>query len=74
MTIKEELRHVEDDLARLRQSTRELREQIGDMGATDLVERSQMLELADDQDQIIAELEARRDGLLRRLQEEEGRG
>ncbi|MEV4894621.1 hypothetical protein ACIBHY_46905 [Nonomuraea sp. NPDC050547] len=72
MTIKDELQQVDDDLARLRQSTLELREQIGDMGATDQVERSQLLEMADGQDRLIVELQGRRDDLARRLRQETG--
>lgn len=68
MTIKDELRQVEEDLARLKRSAQELRDQIGDMGATDLVERSQMLGMADEQDGLIADLERRRDELRRRLE------
>ncbi|MFI6295858.1 hypothetical protein ACIBEJ_29965 [Nonomuraea sp. NPDC050790] len=72
MTIKGELQQVDEDLARLRQTALELREQIGDMGATDQVERSQLLEMADGQDRLITELEGRREDLLRRLQQEPG--
>ncbi|MBB5083263.1 hypothetical protein [Nonomuraea endophytica] len=70
MTIKDELQQVDDDLAKLRQTALELREQIGDMGATDQVERSQLLEMADGQDRLIVELQGRRDDLARRLQQE----
>jgi hypothetical protein len=69
MTTKKELRQVEEDLVRLKESTRDLRTQINEMGATDLVERSQMLSMADEQDELIADLERRRDDLRRRLGE-----
>ncbi|MFI6325634.1 hypothetical protein ACIBG8_49535 [Nonomuraea sp. NPDC050556] len=67
MSIQDELRQVDEDLAKLRASTAELREQVGDMGPTDAAERSAMLQLADDNDELIAELEARREGLRKRL-------
>ncbi|GAA0946847.1 hypothetical protein [Nonomuraea longicatena] len=69
MTTKKELRQVEEDLVRLKESTRDLRTQINEMGATDLVERSQMLSMADEQDELVADLERRRDELRRRLGE-----
>lgn len=74
MTTKDELRQVEEDLDRLRAENRELRAQIGEMGATDQVEIATMITQADEQLQLIAELENRRDGLLRRLEKEEGAG
>ncbi|WP_219471319.1 hypothetical protein [Nonomuraea rhizosphaerae] len=72
MTTKDELRDVEEDLARLRAEVKDLRAQIGDMGATDQVEVSAMIGQADEQEGLIADLEGRRDELLRRLGEEPG--
>ncbi|MFG2078179.1 hypothetical protein SAMN05421874_11757 [Nonomuraea maritima] len=73
MSTKDELRQVEADLDRLRAENREVRAQIGDMGATDQVEISAIISQADEQVELIAELERRRDGLIRRLEEESGR-
>ncbi|NUR86751.1 MAG: hypothetical protein HOY71_21930 [Nonomuraea sp.] len=67
MSTKDELRQVEEDLARLKAATKDLREQVGDMGATDQVERSAMLQMADEQDELIADLERRRADLMQRL-------
>lgn len=67
MSIQDELRQVDEDLAKLRSATADLREQIGDMGPTDAAERSAMIYMADEQDGVIEELEARREGLLKRL-------
>ena len=67
MSVEDELRQVEEDLARLRAETKDLRDQIGDMGATDQVEVGAMISMADEQEELIADLERRRDELLRRL-------
>ncbi|MFI6602218.1 hypothetical protein ACIBHX_38715 [Nonomuraea sp. NPDC050536] len=67
MSTRDELRQVDEDLAKLKAANRELRVQIGEIGATDLVERSAMIQMADEQDELIAELERRREGLLQRL-------
>lgn len=67
MSTQEELRQLEEDLAKLKAANVELRSQISDMGATDAVERAAMLSMADEQDALIAELEARRDSLRDRL-------
>lgn len=67
MSIQDELRQVDADLAKLREATADLRRQIGDMGPTDATERSAMIAMADEQDGVIAELEARRDDLAKRL-------
>ena len=66
MSVEDELRQVEEDLARLRAETKDLRDQIGDMGATDQVEIGAMISMADEQEELIADLERRRDELLRR--------
>ncbi|MEV0614543.1 hypothetical protein AB0I81_14540 [Nonomuraea sp. NPDC050404] len=73
MSTKDELRQVEEDLARLRAENQEVRDQIRDMGATDQVEISAVISQADEQDELIAGLERRRDGLVRRLEEEGAR-
>ncbi|MFD1939247.1 MULTISPECIES: hypothetical protein [Nonomuraea] len=67
MSTQEELRQLEEDLAKLKSANAELRSQISDMGATDAVERAAMLSMADEQDALIAELETRRDSLRDRL-------
>ncbi|HUR03862.1 MAG TPA: hypothetical protein VM347_15060 [Nonomuraea sp.] len=66
MSVEDELRQVEEDLARLRAQTKDLRDQIGDMGATDQVEVGAMIGMADEQEELIADLERRRDELVRR--------
>ncbi|MEU4232076.1 hypothetical protein AB0F17_47955 [Nonomuraea sp. NPDC026600] len=66
MSVEDELRQVEEDLTRLRAQTKDLRDQIGDMGATDQVEVGAMIGMADEQEELIADLERRRDDLLRR--------
>ncbi|MBT2235013.1 hypothetical protein [Nonomuraea sp. NEAU-A123] len=66
MSVEDELRQVEEDLTRLRAQTKDLRDQIGDMGATDQVEVGAMISMADEQEELIADLERRRDDLLRR--------
>ncbi|NBE93442.1 hypothetical protein FE391_13755 [Nonomuraea sp. KC401] len=69
MSIEDELRQVEEDLARLRAENQDIRDQIRDMGATDQVEISAMISQADEQTELIAELERRRDRLRQRLEE-----
>ncbi|RVX45268.1 hypothetical protein EDD27_8055 [Nonomuraea polychroma] len=69
MSTKDELRQVEEDLERLRAENREIREQIRDMGATDQMEKAAVISQADEQVELIAGLERRRDWLLQRLEE-----
>ncbi|GII03811.1 hypothetical protein [Planobispora takensis] len=64
MSKDEELQQVEADLERLRAEVTALRDQLGDLGPTDSVERSQLIYMADEQEGLISELEARRDALL----------
>ncbi|GAA3447029.1 hypothetical protein [Planomonospora venezuelensis] len=64
MSKRDELRQVEADLERLRAEVAALRDQVGEIGATDAVERSQMINMADEQQGLITELEARREALL----------
>lgn len=73
MSTKDELRQVEEDLTRLRAENQDVRDQIGDMGATDQVEISAMISQADEQVELIADLERRRDSLIRKLEEEGAR-
>jgi len=70
MSTEEELRRLDEDLARLKRENREQREQIGEMGATDQFEVSALLAQADEQSGLIAELEQRRETLRRRLEGE----
>jgi hypothetical protein len=71
MSTRDELRRIEEDLARLRAENRDIREQIRDMGATDQMERAAVISAADEQVELIAGLERRRDALLARLEKEE---
>jgi hypothetical protein len=70
MSTQEELHEIDEDLARLRAEASELRGQVGDIGPTDAVERSTLINMADEREARAAELEARREELLKRLGEE----
>ncbi|MEQ4717480.1 hypothetical protein [Nonomuraea sp. B19D2] len=70
MTTKDELRQIEEDLARLKAENKDVRNQIRDFGATDQMEISAVISQADEQEELIAQLERRRDVLLQRLQQE----
>ncbi|MFG6198522.1 hypothetical protein [Nonomuraea sp. JJY05] len=72
MSTKDDLRQVEEDLVRLKAENQDLRNQVRDMGATDQVEISAMISQADEQEELIAQLEGRRDSLLKRLESEGG--
>ena len=67
--LTEELRLVEEDLARLRKTAVDLRRRIGnrDEEPTDAAERSALIQAAEEQEALIDQLEARREQLLRRL-------
>ncbi len=67
MSIQEELRQVEEDLARLRAEAAGLRQQVGDLGPTDAAERSALISMADQQEALADELEGRRENLRRQL-------
>ncbi|GAA3809538.1 hypothetical protein GCM10022226_32340 [Sphaerisporangium flaviroseum] len=69
--LREELRMVEEDLARLRENARELRETVGErsIAPTDSAEMSTLITMAEEQEGLAATLEARREELLRRLGE-----
>ncbi|WP_188194272.1 hypothetical protein [Nonomuraea sp. SYSU D8015] len=71
MSTRDELRRIEEDLARLRAENRDIREQIRDMGATDQIEKAAVISQADEQVELIADLERRRDSLIARLEKEE---
>jgi chromosome segregation ATPase len=58
-----ELARVEQQIDDLRQTARELREGLNDVGPTDAEDRSQVLSQAEEQETVIAELERRRDDL-----------
>ncbi|MGW0806565.1 hypothetical protein [Nonomuraea sp. NPDC002799] len=73
MSTKEELRQVEEDLARLRAQSQDIRNQIPEIGATDQIEISAMITQADELDGLIAEFERRRDTLSERLENKKGR-
>ncbi|GAA4525363.1 hypothetical protein GCM10023096_57230 [Nonomuraea ferruginea] len=66
MSNEEELRRLDEDIARLKQENREQREQIRDMGATDQTEIASLITQADEQAGLISELEERRESLRRR--------
>ncbi|MFI7634957.1 hypothetical protein [Nonomuraea sp. NPDC049400] len=70
MSTKDELRQIEEDLARLKAENKDVRNQIRDFGATDQMEVSAVISQADEQEELIAQLERRRDVLLQRLQQE----
>jgi prefoldin subunit 5 len=70
MSTQEELQELDEDLARLRAEASELRGQVGDIGPTDAVERSTLINMADEREARAAELETRREELLKRLGEE----
>jgi hypothetical protein len=67
--IREELRLVEEDLVRIRETAADLRRRIGERAdyPTDPAELSALIEEAEEQEFLADELEARREGLLRRL-------
>ena len=67
--IREELRLVEEDLARIRETAADLRRRIGERAdyPTDPAELSALIEEAEEQESLADELEARREELLRRL-------
>jgi hypothetical protein len=67
--LREELRQVEADLSKLRRTAADLRRRIGERwdDPTDEAERALMITAAEEQEAFAAELENRRDELLRRL-------
>ncbi|MFG1948846.1 hypothetical protein [Nonomuraea sp. NPDC048826] len=69
MSNEEELRRLDEEIARLKEENREQREQIGEMGPTDQAEISALITQADEQAGLISELEERRESLRRRPDE-----
>jgi uncharacterized coiled-coil DUF342 family protein len=69
--IRAELQEIEQELAELRPRVAELRRQIGERwdAPRDPADLSAALTLAEEQEAIVATLEARRDTLLGRLSE-----
>ncbi|GAA3508237.1 putative nuclease with TOPRIM domain [Streptosporangium album] len=67
MSIQKELQQVEEDLKRLRNEVAELRRQVGELGPTDAAERSALINMADEQESLANELEARHEGLLKQI-------
>jgi len=67
--LQEELRLVEEDLARLRQTAADLRQRIGERGdgPVDPEEISALTTSAEEQEALIDDLEARREALLQRV-------
>jgi hypothetical protein len=67
--IREELRLVEEDLARIRETAADLQRRIGERAdyPTDPAELSALIEEAEEQEFLADKLEARREELLRRL-------
>ncbi|MEV0384339.1 hypothetical protein [Nonomuraea sp. NPDC050643] len=72
MSTKDELQDVDKDLERLRTQEREMRQQVGEIGATDQIEVGTMIGQADELAELIAGLERRRDHLRERLEQEGG--
>jgi hypothetical protein len=68
---REELRLVEEDLARLREMVADLRQRVGERAddPTDPEERATLIEAAEENEALIARLEVRRERLLRGLGE-----
>ncbi len=71
IALREELRGVEEQLADLRRTAVELREQIGERsyGPTDPAEMATVITAAEEQEALVGLLEGRRAELLRRLSE-----
>jgi hypothetical protein len=67
LALRDELRSVDEELAQLRRGREQLRESAD--GPTDSAEIAATVTAAEEQDALIATLEARRAGLLRQLGE-----
>ncbi len=69
--LRDELQLVEEQLAELRQTAAELREQIGERsyGPTDPAEMATAITAAEEQEAFAKLLEARREDIVRRLSE-----
>ncbi|MGW4641009.1 hypothetical protein ACWEN6_20955 [Sphaerisporangium sp. NPDC004334] len=70
--LREELDMVEEDLVKLRETVAELRGTVGGSAEapTDAAEVSMLIAMADEQEQLMNTLEARREDLRRRLGEQ----
>ncbi|WP_336210864.1 hypothetical protein [Nonomuraea sp. LPB2021202275-12-8] len=68
MSTEDDLRELDQEIAKLKQDNQDMRSQIRDMGATDQFEISAMIAQADEQEGLIAELEQRRETLRQRLE------
>ncbi|MET8141450.1 hypothetical protein ABZU32_14180 [Sphaerisporangium sp. NPDC005288] len=70
--LREELDMVEEDLVKLRETVAELRGTVGSSAEapTDAAEVSMLIAMADEQEQLMNTLEARREDLRRRLGEQ----
>jgi hypothetical protein len=67
--IQAELQRVDEELAELRRTAREVRQRIGDRddGPSDAVDIAANLTAVEEQEALISALETRREGLSRRL-------
>ena len=67
--LQDELRVIDGDLARLRETAADLRRRIGERAddPTDPVERAALIEQAEEQEALIDVLEGRREQLVREL-------
>jgi hypothetical protein len=65
--LRAELKQVDADLERLRNSAAEIRSGVGE--AEDPTDRGSLIQAADEQDSLAEALAARRESLLRRLAE-----
>lgn len=67
--LREQLRTVDEELRELRRTAAQLRAQIGGRsdGAVDLEDSASAITGAEEQEALIAALEVRREGLLKRL-------
>ncbi len=65
--LREDLRLVDEELADLRRTVRELRNQIRDTGPSDPEDRTAAITAADEQEALVSALETRRDRLRRQL-------
>ncbi len=67
--LREELRILDDDVARLRRTAAELRRQIGEEEPGDFADKSASIAAAEEQEALADQLEARRRSLAQRLGE-----
>ena len=67
--LRADLKEVESDLANLRRTAADIRSGIGE--EDDPADRGSLIQAADEQDSLAEQLTARRDDLLRRIDEAE---